>query len=138
MNQKIILSPPKLEIDDKEGFTSKDKFGLKDFGESLNKIIVQSGQELVIAIDGKWGSGKTTFIKFFQGHLRNSDPYVHTIYFDAFASDHTTDAFISLVGVIMDYVKNNQKKTTGDTIQKFIDSTVKVSHFVAPKMARQG
>jgi hypothetical protein len=50
----------------------------------LLNIVVQSNDELVIALDGKWGEGKTTFVKMWQGLMAEAN--VPNIYIDAFSN----------------------------------------------------
>ena len=62
MNIKLTL--PTLEISETEGFTTeKDIFNRKPFGEALSSLVTNIEDELIIALDSKWGEGKTTFIK---------------------------------------------------------------------------
>ncbi len=91
---RIILNP--LEIGEEEGFSEdKDIFGLKPLGDGMTNLVSSSKDPLVIAFDGQWGSGKTTFLKMWVGELRKQG--FATIYFDAFANDYIEDAFAALV-----------------------------------------
>lgn len=59
-------------------------------------IVEQTGDEpLVLAIDGPYGSGKSTFIRMLQAVLEGRN--YQTVYFDAWNSDHVTDPLIALV-----------------------------------------
>lgn len=93
---KLTVSP--LEITEDEGFSEKDIFKRKEFGERLANLIENTDGELVIALDAPWGEGKSTFIKMWQGHLKKKDNGVHTIYFDAFANDHQSAPFLAIAG----------------------------------------
>ena len=94
------IFPPQIEIGDEEGFSDdKDIFELKEFGQGLMHLNERVEDPLVIALDGPWGSGKTTFIKMWLGLLRNNGFPV--IYFDAFANDHIDDAFIAIAGEVV-------------------------------------
>lgn len=95
------LTVPPLEIGEKEGFSEdKDIFKRKEFGERLANLIENAGGELVMALDAPWGEGKSTFIKMWQGHLKNEYPKIKTIYFDAFENDHQSAPFLALAGEI--------------------------------------
>ena len=54
----------------------------------------------MIALDAPWGEGKSTFIKMWQGHLKNEHPKIKTIYFDAFENDHQSAPFLALAAEI--------------------------------------
>jgi len=97
----LKLSIPKLQISEEEGFTVNDVFARKDFGERLASLIEQSDGELVIALDAKWGEGKSTFIQMWQGHVGHQrENKIKTIYFDAFANDYQKDPFLALIAEI--------------------------------------
>ncbi|MGD9887834.1 MAG: P-loop NTPase fold protein [Halothiobacillaceae bacterium] len=94
------LVTPSLVVNDSDGF-SKDVLQRKEFGEALSNLIIQSTDELVISLDGKWGEGKTTFVKMWQGLLKEKG--IPSIYIDAFQNDYTEDAFISIASAITAY-----------------------------------
>lgn len=86
------LFPPSLEVGDEEGFTpEKDIFGRAQLGAGLTNLVNSVSDPTVIAVDGQWGSGKTTFLKMWAGELRKAGFPV--VYFDAFENDHVDDAF---------------------------------------------
>jgi hypothetical protein len=115
ISMKIVV--PTLTVDIEDGFTN-DLLNREYFGESLYSLITRSTDELVIALDGKWGEGKSTFVKMWQGLLRKNG--VPSIYIDAFQSDYTEDAFISIAGAITNYVESNSsnKKEKTDFKEK--------------------
>ena len=110
-----IVTPP-LDIHNEEGF-KQDILDRKGFGESLLNLIERSQDELVISLDGKWGEGKTTFVKMWQGLL--SENNIPTIYIDAFANDYIDDAFISIASSITTYAKNNIDKSKEEKFNEF-------------------
>lgn len=62
---------------------------------------------MVLAIDGAWGSGKTTFLRFWTGELRKASFPV--VFFDAFQNNYADDAFIALAGEVYAVVQANKK-----------------------------
>lgn len=119
---KIFLPP--LEIGDEEGFTQeKDLFGRKDFGDGLTRLITNVDDPLVIALDGQWGSGKTTFLKMWAGELRKQGFPV--VFFDAFAHDYMSDAFMALAGQIV-ALAEKKKKSEGLQTKEFVDKATRV------------
>lgn len=95
---------PQLDVSEDDGFKD-DVLGRKAFGDALTSLVTKSSDELVISIDGRWGEGKTTFVKMWQKTLREQG--VSSLYFDAFKNDYTDDAFVSLASAITTYVVQN-------------------------------
>ncbi|MBU3655081.1 MAG: hypothetical protein FGM23_01805, partial [Alphaproteobacteria bacterium] len=100
----VKLIPESLKVDANDGFKNSIFPERKDFGERLRNLVVNHNSSLVISLDGKWGDGKTTFIKMWQGLLNESA--IPNIYIDAFANDHVDDAFISIVSAITHYAED--------------------------------
>lgn len=94
------LSPAPITIKENEGFAKNDIFKRELFAKSLTNIIKNCDDELVIAIDAPWGSGKTTFVKMWRGMLKSDEYKIESIYFDAYRNDFLDDPFLALVGEI--------------------------------------
>lgn len=95
------LVTPSLVVKDSDGFKN-DALQRQQFGEALSNLVIRSTDELVISLDGKWGEGKTTFVRMWQGLLKEKG--IPSIYIDAFENDYTEDAFISIASAITSYV----------------------------------
>lgn len=105
------LFPPPVQIGEQEGFSpEKDIFGRADHGRRLTNLITAVSDPLVIAIDGQWGSGKTTFLKMWAGELRKSGFPV--IYFEAFENDYAEDAFTALASSVIALADERRKADT--------------------------
>ena len=97
------FAPPPLVIAEDEGFEdAKDIFKLKDLGQGMTNLISNFDDPMVIAFNGQWGSGKSTFLKMWRGELKKEGYPV--IYFDAFENDYVQDAFAVLVREIVQIV----------------------------------
>ena len=101
------LVTPSLLVADTDGFNN-DILQRQQFGDALVNLVTRSTDELVISLDGKWGEGKTTFVKMWQGLLKEKG--IPSIYIDAFQNDYTEDAFISIASAITSYVDLNSTK----------------------------
>ncbi|MFQ1844328.1 P-loop NTPase fold protein [Aeromonas veronii] len=99
---------PSLVIEQGDGFKN-DVLQRKYFGEALLNMVTRTTDDLVISIDGQWGEGKTTFVKMWQGLLKENG--VPSIYIDAFQNDYTDDAFISIASSINTYVEQYAPET---------------------------
>lgn len=94
------IFPAPMEIGENDGFTdANDIFGYREFGERLGNLVCAVDHPLTLLLDGPWGSGKSTFIKQWAGHLRKQG--VPVIHFDAFANDYHEDPFLALAGEIL-------------------------------------
>ncbi len=102
---RTIVARP-IIVGENEAF-KQDLFGREDFGKSLLDLVFISSDELVISLDGKWGEGKTTFIKMWQGLLDKED--ILNIYVNAFENDYSDDAFIAIAGAIIAYIEKNKE-----------------------------
>ena len=105
------LFPPPLDIGDNEGFVAtKDIFGRANLGRGLTNLVSSVVDPMVVAIDGQWGSGKTTFLKMWAGELRKSGFPV--VYFDAFENDYVEDAFTAIASEIISLAEEKRKANT--------------------------
>lgn len=93
----MLIRPPQLQIDPKNPFQS-DRLGRLESAELLSSFLEHASTPFVLAIDAKWGNGKTTFIKMWEAKLEKEGfQYVHV---NAWETDFTKDPFLSLVSEI--------------------------------------
>lgn len=102
-----LVTPP-LMVEDSDGFRN-DVLQRQQFGDALSNLVTRSTDELVISLDGKWGEGKTTFVRMWQGLLKEKG--IPSIYIDAFKNDYTEDAFISIASAITSYVDQHSAES---------------------------
>ena len=93
----MIIRPDQLKIDPGKPF-GQDRLHRLESAEILTDIIENADSPFVLALDSKWGNGKTTFIKMWQAQLAK-DGYC-CLYFNAWETDFAKDALVSLVGEI--------------------------------------
>ena len=94
----MIYKLPEPIIDEKTPFTNC-KLGRQKYADILTKIIGVN-QGCVFAIDGEWGSGKTTFVKMWKQCLINDG--FHVLYFNVWEHDFIADPIIGLVSQFRD------------------------------------
>lgn len=86
----------------------KDKLNRDKLAPILTTIAdVYSESGAVLAIDGEWGSGKTTFVKMWRQYLINNG--YKTLYFNAWATDFIEDPLIALMGELKEVIGSNSK-----------------------------
>jgi len=128
---KLVVSS--IRVGEEDGFKN-DILDRKFFGEALLNLVKQTSDELVISIDGRWGEGKTTFIKMWQGLLKENN--IPSIYIDAFENDYTGDAFMSIAGAITTYVDSHAIDT--EKKEEFKDKAKRVGVQLISWTARVG
>ena len=117
-----IITPP-IIVGENEAF-EQDVLGRSNFGQSLLNLVSQSNDELVISLDGKWGEGKTTFVKMWQGMLTQAN--VPSIYIDSFANDYIDDAFIAVASAITTYIEENSANPDEEKSNEFREKAKQV------------
>lgn len=78
------------------------------FAKQLNELMEKAEDPLVIALDGKWGSGKSYFLQRWVGYCP-SDSFT-TVYFDAFETDYLSEPFISITSAVSDRIPKKGRK----------------------------
>jgi hypothetical protein len=107
----LKIYPSALEVGNLEGFSpDKDIFRRGGLAAGMTNLVGRVSDPLVIAFDGAWGSGKTTFLKMWAGELRQGGFPV--IFFDAFENDYMEDAFAALVREV---VQLSEESTASQT-----------------------
>lgn len=132
----MLIFPPAMEIGEHEGFTrEKDIFSREPLGIGLTNVVRLINQPTVFAINAQWGAGKTTFLKMWAGHLRSAGYPV--IYFDAFASDFSEDAFTALAAEIIELLNKNTN-ITAKRKKVFIERAVGAGKVLARSALKLG
>lgn len=93
----MILKSPEIQIDQDDPF-KYDELGRKVSAEALTEFVLSSDNSLVVSLDAPWGQGKTTFLRMWRQHLINQG--IPTIYFNAWESDFSDNAWVCLIGEI--------------------------------------
>lgn len=89
-----------LEISEQNPFCN-DKLNRAKLGDILTDIVSYYGNSgCVMALNGEWGSGKTTFVRMWRQQLKNKG--YKTLYFNAWSSDYTNDPLIAMIAELKD------------------------------------
>lgn len=116
---------------DKEKPFEKDKLDRKYEIEKLTSIFEVVDNELVLAINSPWGTGKTTFLKMWEAYLNNKG--YKTIYFNCWQNDFVEEPFIAFIEEIKSKLSTKENK-------KFIESAKDVSRLLikqVPSIAKK-
>lgn len=98
---------PEIEIPEGNPFEN-DKLDRKTcaiFFINLIKQYYNTG--CVIALNGEWGSGKTTFVKMVQQELKNIG--AHPLYFNAWENDYVSDPLIAILSELKEVCPKSDK-----------------------------
>ena len=91
---KIVPPEPSVDLYN-EGFEEPDILQRRNTGDALSDLLNRIDDPLVVALDGRWGTGKTHFLKRWAGAHEGAT----AVYFDAFAHDYISDPLPALVSV---------------------------------------
>lgn len=93
--------PPEPEVELYETVFEDDFLDREKASRSLSALVERIEDPLVIALDGRWGTGKSYFLKRWVGaHQKQNGGRALTLYFDAFANDYMSDPLISLLAAL--------------------------------------
>lgn len=86
-----------IQIDPQNPF-EKDLLNRSEEIINLSKLLLNVNSPAVIAIDSRWGTGKTTFIKMWRHYLKNEG--LESLCFNAWETDYAEDSLVSFLGEI--------------------------------------
>ncbi len=95
LNRIIKAKVRDFEISDTTQPFKDDKLGRKEYAEVLTSVVEAYGDGAVMALNGAWGTGKTTFLKMWKQHLINESFPV--IYYNAWEDDICEEPLPSLL-----------------------------------------
>lgn len=98
----------------------KDNFGIEPFENGLTKFINNSNTPITIALQGEWGSGKTSLMNSLKRNLSDSDnSKYHSIWLNTWEYALMKDAQATLIDIITGLIQETSK------IAKLDESTTK-------------
>jgi hypothetical protein len=96
------------------------------YAKVLLDLVNAYADGFVLAINNKWGTGKTTFIKMWEQDL--IDKSYKTVYFNAWENDFENNALTALMGEL----KNLTKEATEPKFKKVLKNAALLSKSIAP------
>ena len=109
------LYPEDTEVILYETGFDKDLLGRGGLSKQLSELIEKIESPIVFALDDKWGSGKTFFLKRWVGaHQIENQGTATTVYFDAFENDYMADPLVSLISAVSERIS----KSADGTLQR--------------------
>ena len=127
MTNRIRIQPKPIEVPDDDPFRD-DLLGRKEFAETLAATLGAIDGPGVFAIDGGWGTGKTTFVAMFSQHLRNE--HFRVVNINAWETDYADDPLSALVSSLADAEEDATRRDS------FKSTAVGLLRVVAPPAIR--
>ncbi|ELI6454082.1 hypothetical protein RRM46_000269 [Flavobacterium psychrophilum] len=100
------------------------------YSEILTNIINSYSEGFVLAINNKWGTGKTTFVKMWEQDLKNKN--FQTVYFNAWENDFENNALTALMGEL----KTITNSSTEPEFKSILKKVATLSKHIAPIVAK--
>ena len=113
----------RTNLDNIEEAWQGDLWDRRRLGEQLTNYVDRLQCGAVLALDARWGEGKTWFVRHWQKHLENEGHNV--IYLDAFANDYLDDPFLTIAAEISQAFKRSNEIDV-EEIEDFNSKTASV------------
>lgn len=105
------------------------KLEREQYASVLTGLVENYSSGFVLAINNKWGTGKTTFVKMWNQYLKNKE--YQTIYFNAWENDFEDNPLTALIGELKDLKKIDQEK-----FQKVLKNAALISKNLFPSLIK--
>lgn len=106
------------------------KLGREKYADVLTDIVRTNTDGFVLAIDNKWGAGKTTFVNMWKQKLENED--FQTLYFNAWENDFENNPFVAITAELKSLLGEEKSAT----FKKVLDKGSKLSKAVLPSLLK--
>lgn len=126
-----------MEVDQDDPFKG-DLLNRKGEVENLTALLIAMNSPAVLAVDSRWGTGKTTFIKMWEQHLNKVG--VPSLYFNAWETDFSADPLVSFLGEINEGLKTliGVSKESGDSWSKAKEAGKQIAKRGIPALIKIG
>lgn len=118
-----------IEIDEKNPFANC-KLEREKYSKILTNIVNSYPYGFVLALNNKWGTGKTTFVKMWEQDLKNNN--YQTVYFNAWENDFENNPLTALMGEL----KTLTTKSTEPEFKSILKKASTLSKHIAPIVAK--
>ena len=94
---QMPIRPAPFHFDPEHPFKF-DKLEREESATLLTAIVERAQAPCVLAIDSKWGNGKSTFLRMWNAHLKNNG--FCCLHFNAWETDFVGDPLVSIIAEI--------------------------------------
>lgn len=123
MTDQTQLNWNRTNLDNIETAWEGDLWDRQRLGIQLTNYVDRLQCGAVLALDARWGEGKTWFVRHWQKHLEDENHNV--IYLDAFANDYLDDPFLTIASEISQAFKDSDEISSED-VKEFNSTTASV------------
>lgn len=116
-------------LPDKESPFLHCKLDREKYANVLTTIVQNYAEGFVLALNGEWGTGKTTFVRMWQASLEKAT--YKTIYFNAWENDFENEPLTALLGELKKLVDD---KT--ETYNSLLKKGVVITKNILPALAK--
>ena len=125
-----------MQENEQVSFDKDDDFDRKPVAEKMIKLLLSKVDVSPMLIDGKWGTGKTTFCKksiaLLKKIIDEEKKSIKCAYVDAFTADHANEPLITIIAAISKLINTSQQKT------KFLNTTKGIIRFALKTALKAG
>lgn len=126
----MTVTQNEIYIDPEEPFEN-DKLNREDTARKLTSLIFSFDDPLVSSINGRWGAGKTTFIKMWNHMLENEDT-VKSLRFNAWENDFASDPALVFINEMTKAIEDDTDLSADGGID--IDQLKRIGSEVIPML----
>lgn len=123
MTEQNQLNWQRTNLDNIEQAWEGDLWDRERLGVQLTNYVDRLNCGAVLALDARWGEGKTWFVRHWKKHLEAENHNV--IYLDAFANDYLDDPFLTIASEISQTFKDSDNIDDSD-VESFNEKTASV------------
>ncbi len=105
------------------------KLNREQYANVLTSIVGAYDKGFVLAVNGKWGTGKTTFMDMWRQSLVNQG--YKTIYFNAWENDFTSEPMVAILGEL-----KSLTTTESSIFDNILEKSAKFSSTILPALAK--
>ena len=124
-----IIDQP-VTLSSQEKIEEKDKFGINGYEKALTKFIMRADTPLTIALQGEWGSGKTSLMNLLKYHLCEADGALfYSVWINTWQHSIMNNPEGSIIGILQSIIyqlgnaledtEENKKNKIGPVLGKF-------------------
>ena len=109
LRQQELIIPPETPF-------ANCKLDRKKYADVLTGMVRTNPDGFVLAINNKWGTGKSTFVKMWQQELVNQN--YQTIYFNSWENDFDDNPFIAITSELNEHLRGKNEEKFKDVLEK--------------------
>jgi len=107
------------------------KLDREKYADVLTDIVRTNPNGFVLAIDNKWGTGKTTFVNMWRNKLMEKDEF-KTLYFNAWENDFENNPFVAITAELKELLG----RESSETFKAVLDKGSKIAKAALPSILK--